>query len=316
MLKELAIPLLRTWGKADAEISLLNHGFNTTFKVVHAGQKYALRINLNSVKAHEGVLAETQIMGFLANQGLPVPRLVPLVSGELVAQTYIEPMGKLTDAVLYEWLPGSLISDSPTEAKWHEAGKLMARLHKVTSGWRPELPASLPRVDDALMGVDFRVASSNHPAITAELCELASGVVFDVNQVFARLQESGEPRFIHTDMHGHNLMSNRGKISVFDFDDAGFGFEVQDLVNSIFYVRDQPRFETALLNGYSEVANLPTVKETDFELLVAARTVLLLNDLLANNNPDFAKIIPEYAKKVLWRLRNLRDTGRFLLAAD
>ena len=57
-LKAVALQALSRFGMVDAQVSLLNHGFNTTFKVVHSGSKYAMRLNLNSMKDHNWVLAE------------------------------------------------------------------------------------------------------------------------------------------------------------------------------------------------------------------------------------------------------------------
>ncbi len=316
LLKGLAGPLLASYGMRGAELSLLNHGFNTSFKVIHKGKKFALRINMNSVKSHEGVLAEVQLVRFLAERGFPCPRPVALNSGEFVGRVFVEPLGGEVDAVLFEWLPGSALADKPSEAKWFEAGRLMAELHGHTKNWQPKAPAALPEVDDALMGAEFRIGTSTHEAITDELRELSADLIAQTDKFFKKQREQRPPRLVHTDMHGYNLMSNRGKISVFDFDDAGMGYEVQDLANSVFYMRDEPKFESALRDGYGSAATLPASTELEFEQLLAARTVLLLNDLLNSKNAEFYALVPEYSGKVLWRLKNLRDTGRFELAAE
>jgi Ser/Thr protein kinase RdoA (MazF antagonist) len=315
LLRELAHPLLKSYGMRDAQISLLNHGFNTTFRVDSKGKKFALRINMNSVKSHEGVLAEVQLVRFLAEQGFPCPKPLALKSGEFVGRVFVEPFGREVDAVLYDWLPGSMLADKPTEPKWFEAGRLMAELHGLTKNWQPTSPADLPQVDGALMGVEFRIGKSQHEAITDELRELSADLITQIDVFFSKQRRKYAPRLIHTDMHGENLMSNRGKISVFDFDDAGMGYEIQDLANSVFYMRDEPKFEVALREGYQSVAALPEATELEFEQLLAARTVLLLNDLLNTKNAELYAFIPEYAGKVLWRLQNLRDTGRYAPAA-
>lgn len=313
-LKAVALQALSRFGMVDAQVSLLNHGFNTTFKVVHSGRKYAMRLNLNSMKDHNGVLAEIEILRFLASKGFPVPNPVAATDRTFVISEPFELLGRAIDVVLMTWLPGSIVADSPTPSKWYSAGALMAQLHEATAAWMPTPPATLPRVDSCLMDAPFRLDTTEHLAITPVIRELSARLVAQVNDIFARLRITEKTQFIHTDMHGSNLMSNRGAISVFDFDDAGIGFRIQDLANATFYIRDEPALEQALFDGYASVTPLPHFSSMDFEALLAARTVLLINDLIQTTNSDDFAIIPEYAKKVQWRLENFFETGRFLLA--
>ncbi len=267
---------------------------------------------MNSLNDHAGVLAETQWLNYLAERDFAAPKPIRRLDGEFVSQVFVEPLGKSVDAVLYSWLPGSLVADAPTVQKWLGVGELMARLHIESKDFKATAPAILPRVDDALMKSVFVIPTHEHPSMTDELRELASWTLDRCNQILATVD--GELQPIHTDMHGHNIMSNRGKLSVFDFDDAGIGYPIQDLANATFYLRDEPAFEDALKQGYSTVAELPQMAATDFDGLACARSVLILNDLLDTTNAENLAIVPSYSQKVLWRLKNYRDTGRFALA--
>ena len=92
------------------------------------------------------------------------------------------------------------------------------------------------------------------------------------------------PIVLHADLHGGNLKWHRGRLAVFDLDDAGFGVPALDLAISTFYLRaGAPGVEEALRQGYAEVRDLPDVSDEQFEALVAARQLLLANSLLASS---------------------------------
>lgn len=316
LLRPLVTDLLHHYSLAGAEIHLLLHSFNTTFKIVHQGRKFALRVNMNSFHDHAAVLAEVQWLVQLRAQGFPAASPVAGIDGSFVTQVQIPGFEKIHDAVLFEWLPGSVVADAPSNSKWFEAGRLMAELHQISKDWSPAAPARFPMVDDALMASDFNLPTTNNQSISDQLREAATAQISQSTHALANFGKNHALQPIHTDMHGHNIMSNRGRLTVFDFDDSGLGHAVQDLANAIFYIRDEPTFEEALLAGYSSVGPLPNFAEADFEGLLVSRTILLLNDLLTSSNAELYGLIPEYSKKVLWRIQNYRDTGRFLLSAQ
>ncbi len=82
-------------------------------------------------------------------------------------------------------------------------------------------------------------------------------------------------------------MWNEGRLSIFDFDDCGYGVEAQDLAVTLYYL-DTPEQDEALLNGYKSVRPLPTYSANAMKALLLQRRLLLLNYLfesLAVNHP-------------------------------
>jgi Ser/Thr protein kinase RdoA (MazF antagonist) len=59
--------ILKKYGISDAEVECINFEFNATFAVsTESGQKYALRLNINSTRVLSNIQAETQWVRDLA----------------------------------------------------------------------------------------------------------------------------------------------------------------------------------------------------------------------------------------------------------
>ena len=115
------------------------------------------------------------------------------------------------------------------------------------------------------------------------------------------LYQSSPVHIIHADFHGWNLMWHEGQLSIFDFDDCGFGVEAQDLAVALYYL-DTPEQDAALLNGYKSVRPLPTYSELAMKALLLQRRLLLLNYLFETKNQEHKEMLPAYLEKSLERV--------------
>ena len=96
-------------------------------------------------------------------------------------------------------------------------------------------------------------------------------------------------------------MWHEGQLSIFDFDDCGFGVEAQDLAVALYYL-DTPEQDAALLNGYKSVKPLPTYSELAMKALLLQRRLLLLNYLFETKNQEHKEMLPAYLEKSLERV--------------
>ncbi len=58
---------------------------------------------------------------------------------------------------------------------------------------------------------------------------------------------------IHADFAPENLLVEDGQVRLIDFDDAGFGWHLFELVTSLYFIQGEPYFDRAqeaLFNGY------------------------------------------------------------------
>lgn len=309
-MRSVALEAVRHFPVSVARLTLLEHGFNTTFRVdTTDGRKLAMRINVNSRRSSENIAAEVQWLDALAREtDLVVAAPLRTVDGRLTTTVHSPDLGRELSVTVFSWLYGRDLGEAPTLEKSRAAGVAMAKLHDHGATWRPANGAELSLLDDPFWTFPDRLTSENLGIDGDDLSVLRTMVDRSASTM-ARLFAAGSAQPIHTDLHNWNLKWYRGRLSVFDFDDSGIGLPVQDLAVATYYRRPEHDHVDALVEGYASVRSLPDVSTDDFETLAAHRNLLLLNDLLVTTNAEHRAIIPNFTRNTVRKLRNFLDTG-------
>jgi Ser/Thr protein kinase RdoA (MazF antagonist) len=159
-------------------------------------------------------------------------------------------------------------------------GVLAALLHNQAERWTP--PAGFTR-----HAWDAR-ARRRHPfgdfwelaALTGEQRSLIERARARVQSELSQLERS--PRnygLIHADFAPENLMVDGERIRLLDFDDAGYGWHLFEVVTSLYFHIGQPYFdaiERAMLEGYRSERRLSAEDEALLPLFYAARSFTYL----------------------------------------
>jgi Ser/Thr protein kinase RdoA (MazF antagonist) len=311
-MRTIAARVIEQYDVDVTRMRLLEHGFNTTFRLdTSDGSKLALRINVNSRRSPENVAAETAWIAALAHDTeLVVAAPIANRSGAYVTTVAADEVGQDLHAVVFSWLDGRDVGHAPTVAKARAMGRAMAVLHQHAAGWRLPRGSSLPTLSGLYWNMDDHLVAERLDVDRAGLAVLRRAVEV-VESVVARIDGGRSRQPIHADVHPWNVKWSRGRLSVFDFDDSGLGFPVQDLAVSTFYLRPQDDLVDALREGYASVAELPLVSADDFEALVAQRSLLLLNDLVVTTNAEHRQMIPGYTRNTILKVGGWLDTGIF-----
>jgi len=294
--------LLKSYGISNAKVSCINFGFNATYSVeTETGVKYALRININSAKTINNLLAEIEWVRHLnRTAGINTPTPIATLKDEFFVSSDHPESGLTLFAVMYSWLEGEEIGDEPTLDQLHEVGKAIALLHQDSSNFVLSSQLELPTFDDFFWSTEdflFSEKSKLSPADKSLLQE-----AHDLIMEFTRdLYKSSPVHIIHADVHGWNLMWHEGKLSIFDFDDCGFGVEAQDIAVALYYL-DTPEQDQALLAGYTSVKPLPNYSDNAMKALLLHRRLLLLNYLYETKNQEEKEWLPAYLEKSLERV--------------
>lgn len=311
-LRETALSALRAYPFQVRRLRLLNHGFNTTFRVdTQDGQKFALRINVNSRRSAEQIAAEMAWLAALsADTALRVPTPVPLADGSLLQHIWSSDLQRDLPVALFSWLPGGDLGDEATPAQWREVGRAAALLHGHALNWPLPAGAALSSLHHPLMDSANHL-TGDHELLTAERREVLDETLRRVQEVLTNIFKREVPRPLHADLHGWNLKWARGKLYVFDFDDCGLGVPLQDLAISAYYLRPAAELEAALLEGYAAQAPLPSYTPLDYESIVAGRNLVLLNDVLVNTTAEIRAMQPRYVRNSVLKLRHFLETGEY-----
>ena len=291
--------VLGAYGLTGAKIESINHEFNSTFKVTsQAGERFALRVNVNSTKSIDNLRAEIFWMSKITQVKTPTP--VARQDGEYISSAWHDASARDLNAVLFTWLEGEEVGDEPTDEQLFAAGAAMAKLHQNSKSLSFEGRANLPRLDGVLGGADDHLLDdkSNLSDTERELVKRAFKRIAEV--VHAQFAHH-TPQPIHADMHGWNLMWHDGELAVFDFDDAGIGTPLQDLATSLYYL-DTPEQDAAWLKGYESVAPLPEFSADDIVALRMQRRLILLNYLHESTTPEHREMVGEYSIETMRRL--------------
>ena len=297
-----ATELLKDYGIHGAKVSCINFEFNATFSVeTESGTKYALRININSTRTVENMRGEIEWVRHLnRTSGLHTPTPIATVTDEYIVSGLHTDSGLEMYGVMYSWLEGEELGDEPTLSQLHEVGRAIATLHQESADFALSAGAALPTFNNFFWGTEDFLFSKKSVLSDADraLIQQAHDLIM---QFTNDLYENSKVHIIHADMHGWNLMWNQDQLSVFDFDDCGYGVEAQDLAVTLYYL-DTPEQDEALLNGYKSVRPLPTFSQNALKALLLQRRLLLLNYLFETKNQEHKEMLPAYLEKSLERV--------------
>ena len=301
-LTKFAHEILKKYGISDAEVECINFEFNATFSVsTVSGQKYALRLNINSTRVASNIQAESQWVRELSRTpsiNVPTP-IASLADTYLVSALHVD-SGQEIFGVMYSWLEGEELGDKPTLEQLRIVGQTMALLHDNSSNFTLTDGAELPTFNDFFWGTEDYLFSSKSLLIPQDLqlIEKARDLIMKFTD---ELYATSPAHIIHADLHGWNLMWHEDQLYIFDFDDCGYGVEAQDIAVALYYL-DTPEQEVALLDGYKSIRPLPIYSENAMKALLLQRRLLLLNYLYETKNAEHKEMLPAYLEKTIERV--------------
>jgi len=314
--QELVPGILRQYGIEAASIKNVNHDFNSSFKITTSkGDDLALRINLSMGKSGKEVLAEMQWLETLAEDGsVTAPQPLRTTNGELFVTNRFEPLDAETSVVLFKWVEGEEVGDEPTNEQLYELGENMARLQKFAKGLTFTDGAFLPTINRTLMNSKDLLTASQPESISDKLYEdILKGLKLS-DEVFSRISKDQELLPLHADLHMANVIQTKDKLAIIDFDDAGLGLPIQDLVISNYYIREDREREKHLKEGYSSLLELPKISDEDYEVLLLGRLIVLIDAVLDMTSAEIIEFLPKFLVRAQKRFDQFYATGQFTLA--
>jgi Ser/Thr protein kinase RdoA (MazF antagonist) len=273
--------LAHLWGVTGAP-RLIKDRENTVYEIaLLGGERAALRLHRPGYQSTAAIRSELWWMARLAEAGLPVPRPVPTRAGALVAELE----GRAASVV--SWIEGAQIGDgaTPLEAdagavaeRYRALGRLIAQMHDATDALT--LPPEFERLrwnraaytaEDPLWGRFWE-----NPALSPDEAALLRAARIEADAALALHEAEGSDfGLIHADVLRENVLSHDGRLSLIDFDDAGFGFRAYDLATAEVQGLEDPMNATASLalhEGYRAARRADAPPLGDVTLFVALRT--------------------------------------------
>ena len=216
---------------------LAYHGFatNLLYRVTTgSGERFILRLAAPGWRALEDLQSEAMWLSALARDTtIPVPRVVPSASGELVVPLGRPGVVKTWNATLMSWLPGRLLGHYLTERNLEKMGALFAELHCHGGAWTPPAGFTTRRFEHWLSRDEPNLIVRGGPAggaasLPADYQDLLLRLQDHVEQAYAQIDRS-DLRVIHCDLWHDNIKLHRGVLYPFDFEDTVWGFRAHDI---------------------------------------------------------------------------------------
>jgi Ser/Thr protein kinase RdoA (MazF antagonist) len=276
---------LQRWNLSDCDLHLIKYRENAVFRVCANDTRWALRLHRHGYHSDAALRSELQWMQALEESGITVPTLVPSASGDLFIKHTGEGLPGALQVDLFEWIEGEqlgsieggIADDSSVAETYRIIGELAAQVHNQAVSW--QLPAGFVR-----HAWDAEGLAGENPfwgrfweigAATAEqrtLLERGRDVVF--SELSQMVKSPGTYSMIHADFVPENLMRHGNEVRLIDFDDAGFGWHLFELVTSLYFIAGERYFEAArdaLIEGYRLHRQLTDEQLEMMSLLFLAR---------------------------------------------
>jgi len=180
----------------------------------------------------EDVRAIQAWVAYLADHDAPVP--APLAAQDGRHVIVLEHEGRLYTAVASQKARG-ILAERLSQAQWtdaffHNIGKAAGSLHRLAAGYAP--PQALRRPDFLSVGDLFGPDQDAAPAIKTR-----KSIVLET--IGALPQPPERFAMIHGDFHFGNFFVDPADgyaVTVFDFDDCGYGWTIMDTATQLFDV--------------------------------------------------------------------------------
>jgi Ser/Thr protein kinase RdoA (MazF antagonist) len=319
-LRPIARQALEERGLGDCTLRFLTDDTNTLFRArPSAGPGFVVRVGVHGPVAHSPAeaQAETEWLASLRASGLTVPEPVPDGRGRLVSELSAPGVEGQRVVVVFRWLPGSLLQERLTPENLEAYGRLAAELHRHAAGFRRPGKSPLPRYDRLFPFDQPEVlfAARPSPLLPPERLDVFRRAAERVEEAIARLKATGPLRLLHGDFHVWNVLVHRGKLAAIDFEDLMWGWPIQDIGTALYYLFHRPDFaevRDGFRRGYQRVSPWPEVAPGDLETFIAARALVLANDVLQMPPDTLAGLdVPEFFARAERRLRVILDGGSF-----
>jgi Ser/Thr protein kinase RdoA (MazF antagonist) len=233
-----------------------------------------------------------------ADAGIETPQTFAARDGSQVGA--LPGTGRL--AVLFSYLEGAPPPETALVSEFERLGEITARMHRHAMRWTP--PAWFRRHDwtpDTILG-EGALWGRWESGIGMDAA--AVGIIGRAAATIGRRLGSlarDRARFglIHADMRLANLLVERNRTKVIDFDDCGFGWYAYDLATALSFIQERPEVPAligAWREGYERVPRLPPDIAAEIPSFIMLRRINEIAWLGATQHVEFARsLAPRFA---------------------
>ncbi|MBW6473509.1 MAG: phosphotransferase [Anaerolineaceae bacterium] len=221
---------MQRYGFLKDEIRILDSFESFIYEFTNQSGEYILRISHSIRRSKDLIHGEVDWINFLADHGVSVARAILSQTGNLV-ETIPDQHDGYFLATAFVKAAGNPPWGRWTPKLFESYGELIGQMHALTNQFQPLHPErKRPEWDDPI----FDFVTQYLPESEFHIREKYRAVCVHVNTLPKNQKTYG---LIHQDAHGSNLfIDDQGKITLFDFDDCGYNWFINDIAIVLFYL--------------------------------------------------------------------------------
>jgi Ser/Thr protein kinase RdoA (MazF antagonist) len=298
-LRALARNALEHYDLPVERMSLLRTGFNTIFRLnIPDGRRYVLRVNYPNERTLTDIRSETAWLTALTRDtDLVVPEPVATRDGEFVVTAEAAGVPEPRHCAMFGWINGRNVR-RPSKRTVYLMGETLARLHDHTDTFQPPPGFTDLTLDEVwAFGIPGRLnCDAPDPDFTPERRVILRAATDRVQQAINQLyRDRSGLRFLHADLHYGNIRLQRGRLNVLDFDDSAWGYPVQDIGISLYYLQhlsNVDELRASFMEGYLSLRPSPEQYPGQIDDMIAFRRLDLLSYVTQAEHPDIRAMLP------------------------
>jgi Ser/Thr protein kinase RdoA (MazF antagonist) len=312
-LRRMALVALERYDLDVKRVRLMTNSTNGIFRVDTPDEKYVLRITdpLSCLSLEEIRSEMTWLAALGRDTDLGVPTPLTTRQGTLVTTVEVAGVPEARHCAVFNWVPGRNLSERLTPENVYRLGGLAAQLHEHAATFTPPegfrvrkrdnvFPFANPDFSYVEPIVLFDEAYREHfPPGRRALYEKAVGRVQKAVDELCADQEG--LRVIHNDLHQWNVKVHRGRVYALDFENLMWGYPVQDVATTLFYIQWQRRRDElveAYRQGYTSRGAWPEQYAGQIDAFIGGHGMMLINYLLICDTPEDQRLASDYIARV------------------
>lgn len=242
------------YGVTKDLIKLLDGFESFIYEFSKGDREYILRISHSLRRSANMINGEIEWVNYLADNGVSVSRAVPSEYGNLVE--VINQEDSHFAAVAFEKAKGAPPAREVRNSDlFRQMGQMTGKMHALTKKFKSSrLEYKRPEWDEEIDGIAEKYLPSTQRKVIEKFNQL-------LNHHHNLPKGTDSYGLIHSDFHPGNFFVDKGKITLFDFDDCQYLWFIHDIAISLFYVVSHNcvgkkelefarKFYQSFMNGY------------------------------------------------------------------
>lgn len=238
---------IQRYGIAKETIQPIDTFESFIYQYKREGNGYILRIGHSLRKSEALVQGEVDWINYLARGGVSVARAIPSLRNKLVEVINDNQSGQFLVTAFVQ-----AKGQAPWEAGWSTTryetyGELLGKMHALAVDYHPVPAWRRPEWDEDSLNFIQQYLPATEVIAHKEYQAL-------LEHIYTLPKDKNCYGLIHQDAHQNNFfMDANGALTLFDFDDCGYSWFMNDIAIVLFYISmDWKEF------GYSSLASFTT----------------------------------------------------------